>query len=352
PWVGLATVLIRRDLSLITVSCRERGSKTKSTSLMESKYILICFFSLLLLISISATSVVLADSIQGCGGFVEASSSLIKSRKPSGVKLDYSHITVELQTLDGLVKESTQCAPNGYYFIPVYDKGSFIIKVKGPEGWSWDPDQAPVVIEYDGCNANADINFRFTGFKISGRVKGAVGGESCLVKDGGPPGVKVELLSPEDDTITSVFTSADGSYSFTNIIPGKYKLHASHSNLKVEVRGSPEVELGFENGIVDDIFFVRGYDIHGFVAAQGNPILGVHVYLYSDNVLEVDCIQGSGKSPWLKSALCHAISDADGRFTFGSIPCGITRSSTLLKPANSVLNAISIACGCKAKRSH
>lgn len=29
---------------------------------------------------------------------------------------------VELRTLDGLVKERTHCAPNGYYFIPVYDK--------------------------------------------------------------------------------------------------------------------------------------------------------------------------------------------------------------------------------------
>lgn len=24
--------------------------------------------------------------------------------------------------MDGLLKDSTQCAPNGYYFIPVYDK--------------------------------------------------------------------------------------------------------------------------------------------------------------------------------------------------------------------------------------
>ncbi|KAK1419900.1 hypothetical protein QVD17_29333 [Tagetes erecta] len=29
---------------------------------------------------------------------------------------------VEMRTLDGLVKDRTQCAPNGYYFIPVYDK--------------------------------------------------------------------------------------------------------------------------------------------------------------------------------------------------------------------------------------
>ena len=31
-------------------------------------------------------------------------------------------LQVELHTIDGLVKDSTQCAPNGYYFIPVYDK--------------------------------------------------------------------------------------------------------------------------------------------------------------------------------------------------------------------------------------
>ena len=92
--------------------------------------------------------------------------------------------------MDGLVKDRTQCAPNGYYFIPVYDKvnffmdmciykhflvnfgarahthththiyilgvdmlfsfsqriyfslqGSFVIKVNGPDGWSWDPEK-------------------------------------------------------------------------------------------------------------------------------------------------------------------------------------------------------------------
>ena len=31
-----------------------------------------------------------------------------------------------------------------------------------------------------------------------------------------------------------------------------------------------QVELGFGNGVVDDIFFVPGYDIHGFVVAQVN----------------------------------------------------------------------------------
>ncbi|XP_038980298.1 nodal modulator 1 [Phoenix dactylifera] len=278
------------------------------------------FFFLLIALFASSTA---ADGIHGCGGFVEASSSLIKSRKASDTKLDYSHITVELCTVDGLVKDRTLCAPNGYYFIPVYDKGSFIVRVKGPDGWSFEPDTVPVIIDQNGCNANADINFRFTGFMISGRVKGAVGGESCSLKDGGPSGVAVELLSLSDDVIASVLTSATGDYSFTNIIPGKYKLHASHPNLEIEVRGSPEVNLGFGNIVVDDIFFVLGYDLDGFVVAQGNPILGVHLYLYSDDVLTVHCPQGVGTAPREKNALCHAISDADGKFTFRSIPCGI-----------------------------
>lgn len=50
--------------------------------------------------------------------------------------------------------------------------------------------------------------------------------------------------------------------------------------------------------------------------------MGVHFYLYSDDVLEVYCPQGSGIAPGQENALCHAVSDADGMFTFKSIPCG------------------------------
>ncbi|CAK7348450.1 unnamed protein product [Dovyalis caffra] len=276
--------------------------------------LLLCL-SIAILSSISAAS---ADLIHGCGGFVEASSSLVKSRKPSATKLDYSDITVELRTIDGLVKERTQCAPNGYYFIPVYDKGSFVIKINGPEGWSWDPEQFPVVVDETGCNSNEDIDFRFTGFTISGRVVGAVGGESCSVKNGGPSNVNIELLSPNDDLVHSIVTSPTGSYLFKNVIPGKYKVRASHPDLKVEVQGSTEVELGFENGIVDDIFFVPGYDLNGFVVAQVKCFVKKKATLAAAAVY---CPQGSGESVGQRKPLCHAVSDADGMFTFKSLPC-------------------------------
>ncbi|XP_013589411.1 nodal modulator 1-like [Brassica napus] len=298
------------------------GSFGKMADNTKIRHSLIIF-----LVAISTVYSVSADSIKGCGGFVEASSSLVRSRKGADGKLDYSHITVELQTVDGLVKDSTQCAPNGYYFIPVYDKFLRFIFIgvihsQDKKGWSWNPDKVPVVVDDSSCNNNEDINFRFTGFTLSGKVLGAVGGESCTIKNVGPSDVNVELLSSDGDPIASILTSLDGSYLFKNIIPGKYSIRASHPELQVEVRGSPEVELGFANGVVDDIFFVLGYDLKGSVVAQGNPILGVHIYLHSDDVSMVDCPQGFGDASGERKPLCHSVSDADGIFSFKSIPCG------------------------------
>lgn len=50
--------------------------------------------------------------------------------------------------------------------------------------------------------------------------------------------------------------------------------------------------------------------------------MGVHFYLFSDDVKEVDCPQGPGNAPGQRKALCHAVSDADGMFRFQAIPCG------------------------------
>lgn len=48
----------------------------------------------------------------------------------------------------------------------------------------------------------------------------------------------------------------------------------------------------------------------------------MHIYLYSDDVGKVDCPQGSGNALGERKALCHAVSDADGKFMFKSLPCG------------------------------
>jgi hypothetical protein len=61
-------------------------------------------------------------------------------------KLDFSLVNVHLFTTEGLLKYSTECAPNGYFSIPLYDKGSFVIRVDGPAGWTFEPQRIDVVL--------------------------------------------------------------------------------------------------------------------------------------------------------------------------------------------------------------
>ncbi|XP_030664615.1 nodal modulator 3-like [Nomascus leucogenys] len=67
------------------------------------------------------------DIVVGCGGFVK-----------SDVEINYSLIEIKLYTKHGTLKYQTDCAPNnGYFMIPLYDKGDFILKIEPPLGWSF-----------------------------------------------------------------------------------------------------------------------------------------------------------------------------------------------------------------------
>ena len=61
----------------------------------------------------------------GCGGFVRVSDSL-------GAKPDLSPVRVRMIALDGSVKAETECAPNGYFYLPMYDPGAYVVRLEGP----------------------------------------------------------------------------------------------------------------------------------------------------------------------------------------------------------------------------
>lgn len=76
-------------------------------------------------------------------------------------------------TKHGSLKYQTDCAPhNGYYLIPVYDKGDYILKIEPPQGWSFEPSSVSLHIDgnSDPCSLNQDINFIFKGFTLTGQV--------------------------------------------------------------------------------------------------------------------------------------------------------------------------------------
>lgn len=67
------------------------------------------------------------DDIIGCGGFIK-----------SNTEINYKIIKVKLLTKDGSVKYTTESSPvNGYYMIPIYNKGEYILQVNPPPGWSF-----------------------------------------------------------------------------------------------------------------------------------------------------------------------------------------------------------------------
>jgi hypothetical protein len=144
------------------------------------------------------------SNVLGCGGFIKASKSI-----------DFSKINVQLLTKQGGLKYETDCAPNnGYYFIPVYEKGEYVLKVSPPLGWKFSPEEVSVNIdgETDACSRNEDVNFVFDGFGVVGQV---------LVEGAnkGPEGVSIELLSGDEKVVVQKTVTVKDGNTFLPLWP-------------------------------------------------------------------------------------------------------------------------------------
>uniref|UniRef100_A0A182JRR9 SD-repeat containing protein B domain-containing protein n=1 Tax=Anopheles christyi TaxID=43041 RepID=A0A182JRR9_9DIPT len=209
-----------------------------------------------------------ANEVFGCGGFVKNVNS----------ELDLSKVEVGLFTPQGSLKIKTECSPsNGYYFIPVYDKGSYVLKVIPPPGWSFEPEQ--VEIKFDGqtdvCSLGKDVNFLFKGFGITGRV------EFQEAPDTGARSVRVDLVAEDGSKIGQTITNGNGVFSFTPIKPGRYVVKVQHQRWHFE---RPEYKVTVASGnteIPAGSLVVAGFDVEGSVFSDGQPFAAVGFLLYS-----------------------------------------------------------------------
>ncbi len=81
----------------------------------------------LLIAVLLAAAAASANEVIGCGGFIK-----------SNTEINYKIIKVKLLTKDGAVKYTTEASPvNGYYMIPIYNKGDYVLQVNPPLGWSF-----------------------------------------------------------------------------------------------------------------------------------------------------------------------------------------------------------------------
>ncbi|XP_073255709.1 BOS complex subunit NOMO3-like [Porites lutea] len=257
-----------------------------------------------------------ADDVVGCGGFVQ-----------SEVEINYSLVQMKLLTKQGIIKSQTECAPNnGYFLIPLYDKGTFVLKIEPPVGWSFDPSSVELNIDgsTDKCSKGEDINFIFTGFTLSGKVisKG---------REIGPAGVEISLHVTSGDKERKTVTTDGGFFSFARVMPGKYQVKASHASWSFE---NAETEVVVKSGNVNvvDKMIVSGYDVKGHVLSDGEPIQDVGFLLFSKTVTQKnlpgceeipsDVIENIRKKTDIDTPLCRVKSGVDGLFVFPSVPSG------------------------------
>ena len=74
------------------------------------------------------------EDVPICGGFIEFDSNITPEIKK---EIDYSSIQVQSYTSDMILKDQTFLAQSGYYFLPIYENESFILKISGPNGMSF-----------------------------------------------------------------------------------------------------------------------------------------------------------------------------------------------------------------------
>ncbi|XP_046686817.1 LOW QUALITY PROTEIN: nodal modulator 1-like [Homalodisca vitripennis] len=255
-----------------------------------------------------------ANDVLGCNGFVKSTVG----------EIDFSKVEVKMFTKQGSLKDQTECAPNnGYYFLPLYDKGEYILKVAPPLGWNFEPAEVTINVdgETDSCSLGIDINFVLQGFAV------ASFGDSI-----GPKGVVVNLLSTsaKPEVLLSTTTQVGGGFLLTPVKPGQYNIEISHERWHLAKKRTPVTVKNGNTEVAANSLVVSGYDVSGSVTSDSEPIMGVSFLLhYFQRFPTVGCDSSAltGFSPTgldLKELIpiCHVASDARGRFIFPSLPSG------------------------------
>lgn len=258
-----------------------------------------------------------ANEAFGCGGFIKNANS----------DLDFSKVEVGLYNPQGSLKIKTECSPsNGYYFIPLYDKGDYVLKVIPPPGWSFEPER--VEIKFDGtsdiCSQGKDVNFIFKGFGITGKVE-------FNQQSIGAKGVQVELRSESNTKIGQTFTDSNGIFSFTPIKSGRYVIKVKRDKWHFV---NPEYAVTVTTGnteIPPQSLVVSGFDVEGSVFSDGQPFTNVGFLLYAEkNLVPIaKCKSGSipavtgTDSRYENAASCYTEpAKGTGSFTFVGVPTG------------------------------
>lgn len=260
-----------------------------------------------------------------CGGFIEFDSNMSQELKK---QIDYSNILVQSFTTDMILKEHTNLAASGYYFLPVYENESFILKISAPYGMNFEPEQYVFNVDanrtiVDICQH--DINFKFRGYVVEGQI-------STFGTNAGPEGISLVLFNEEGQKIQTTKTVEQGLFRFKPTIPGNYVIKPledvdifdkNHNEFKLTVNIK-------SSNFFEKVLIIRGFKVVGKIVADNDPLSGAVALIYTNNVTLVKDYNCEG-SPITNlneqvynnlTPFCAASTNSEGIFTFNNIPYG------------------------------
>jgi hypothetical protein len=288
------------------------------------------FFNFILLILFTTlVSLIKSENNQAdegtivCGGFIEFDKNV-----PNEIKkqIDYSKIEVQSFTTDMIMKEHTTLAASGYYFVPVYENEPFILKISGPYGMNFEPEQYVFTLEdgktiHDICKQ--DINFKFRGFVVEGQI-------STFGSNNGPEGINLVLYDEKNEKIQTTKTVENGLFRLKPINPGSYTIKP-HDNTEMFDKNHKEfkftVNLNGSN-FFERALIVKGFKVTGNVLADNEPLQGAYIFIYTYNttlVKDYNCENNKSLDKYKFnniSPFCVTKSNKEGIFTFNNIPYG------------------------------
>ncbi|XP_037945256.1 nodal modulator 1 [Teleopsis dalmanni] len=268
------------------------------------------------------------NEVLGCGGFIK-----------SHADIDFSKVEIKLLTKHGSLKDKTDCSPsNGYYFLPIYDKGSYLLSISPPPGWSFDPQQ--VELNFDGktdiCSQGKDVNFIFKGFGITGKVS------LTGTDNSGARGVSVKLESGDKTDVRHTTTDINGIFSFTPIVPGEYIITATHSKWHFSKNKHTVVVVSGNTELPKNSLVVSGFDVTGYFDGSDQLSMDITMALFNrkGQTLPTKCTMQNKQSilqnnlSYEKESICLAKVEASGEYKFIGVPPG----KYLVQPVLSNLN--------------